>query len=176
MSAYDEFIHLAQSRYSCRDYDRTNIRRDLIEKVIEVARLAPSAVNRQPWKFIVADTPEMLAGIRSCYPREWLATAPAIIVAVGFHDRAWHRTSDGKDHTDIDLAIAVEHLCLAAASLGLGTCWICNFDNVRCARLLNLPANTEAIALIPIGYAAAGTHAPEKKRKPIDEILQWEPF
>ena len=114
----------------------------------------------------------MRQAIAECYPREWIKTAPAFIVAVGNHSEAWHRPSDGKDHTDIDLAIAIEHLCLAATSLGLGTCWVCNFDAKKCAELLRLPESAEPVAILPIGYPAESL-IPEKKRKPVDEIIQW---
>ena len=117
MSAYSDFMTLSAARYSCRNYAARTVARETLKKAIEAASLAPSAVNRQPWTFVVLDTPEMRQAIAECYPREWIKTAPAFIVAVGNHSEAWHRPSDGKDHTDIDLAIAIEHLCLAATSL-----------------------------------------------------------
>ena len=111
MSAYSDFMTLSAARYSCRNYAARTVARETLKKAIEAASLAPSAVNRQPWTFVVLDTPEMRQAIAECYPREWIKTAPAFIVAVGNHSEAWHRPSDGKDHTDIDLAIAIEHLC-----------------------------------------------------------------
>ena len=92
------------------------------------------------------------------------------IVACGNHAEAWHRKSDGKDHTDVDVSIAVEHLCLAATEQGLGTCWVCNFDTERCQQVMQLPEELEPIALIPIGYPSEEVIA-EKKRKPLDDIL-----
>lgn len=86
------------------------------------------------------------------------------------HEVSWHRKADGKDHADIDVAIAVEHLCLAAAEQGLGTCWVCNFDVDRCREVMHLPANLEPVVLIPLGYPADET-VPEKKRKTLPEIL-----
>ena len=105
----------------------------------------------------------------SCYKREWLATAPCIIVACVDHNESWHRRADNKDHADIDIAIAVEHLCLAAAEQGLGTCWVCNFDAPQCSEVLGLPENLEPAVLIPVGYAE--DEPTEKKRKPLNEIL-----
>lgn len=172
MSAYSDFMTLSAARYSCRNYATRTVARETLKKAIEAASLAPSAVNRQPWTFVVLDTPEMRQAIAECYPHEWIKTAPAFIVAVGNHSEAWHRPSDGKDHTDIDLAIAIEHLCLAATSLGLGTCWVCNFDAKKCAELLHLPESAEPVAILPIGYPAESL-IPEKKRKPVDEIIQW---
>ena len=91
------------------------------------------------------------------------------IVACVNHNESWHRRADNKDHADIDIAIAVEHLCLAAAEQGLGTCWVCNFDTPRCSEVLGLPENLEPAVLIPVGYAE--DEPTEKKRKPLNEIL-----
>lgn len=77
---------------------------------------------------------------------------------------------DGKDHADIDVAIAVEHLCLAATEQGLGTCWVCNFDVPLCREVLQLPVHIEPAVLIPVGYPAEQEMS-TKKRKSLDEIL-----
>ena len=80
------------------------------------------------------------------------------------------RPCDGKNHADIDIAIAVEHLVLAAAEVGLGSCWVCNFDAPLLARTFPLPQGYEAAALVPLGYPAVP--ATEKKRKPTEDV--WE--
>ena len=95
MSAYSDFMTLSAARYSCRNYAARTVARETLKKAIEAASLAPSAVNCQPWTFVVLDTPEMRQAIAECYPREWIKTAPAFIVAVGNHSEAWHRPSDG---------------------------------------------------------------------------------
>lgn len=172
-NAYPELYHLAQQRYSCRAYSPRRVEADTIKAVVDVARLAPSACNRQPWMFLVADSEEQRSAIAASYDREWARTAPEFIVACGLHDEAWHRGSDGKDHTDVDVAIAVEHLCLAASALGLGTCWVCNFDSTVIREAFGLPEGVEPVAIVPIGYPAEGSAAPEKKRKALDEILRW---
>ena len=119
--------------------------------------------------FRIVTDEAVLKTLYSCYKREWLATAPCIIVACVNHNESWHRRADNKDHADIDIAIAVEHLCLAAAEQGLGTCWVCNFDTPRCSEVLGLPENLEPAVLIPVGYAE--DEPTEKKRKPLNEIL-----
>ena len=83
MSAYSDFMTLSAARYSCRNYAARTVARETLKKAIEAASLAPSAVNCQPWTFVVLDTPEMRQAIAECYPREWIKTAPAFIVAVG---------------------------------------------------------------------------------------------
>ena len=115
MSAYNDFMTIATQRYSCRSYSDRRVERDVISLVIDAARLAPSATNRQPWTFHIVDGGDLKREITACYGREWILEAPALIIAVGDHNAAWHR-GDGKDHTDIDIAIAVEHICLAAAT------------------------------------------------------------
>lgn len=170
-----DFKDLAQRRYSVRSYQSTPVDHEQLLKVIGVALLAPSAVNFQPWKFVVVTDPELLAQLHGCYHREWFKTAPACIVAIGDHDKGWHRPTDGKDYTDMDVAIAVDHLMLAATEIGLGTCWICHFNAEKCAEIFDLPANFEAIAMIPIGYPNSET-IPEKKRKTLDQMVLWNKF
>ena len=111
--------------------------------------------------------------VEGCYQREWFADAPACVVACADHTRSWHRPNDGKDHADIDVAIAVDHLTLAAAEVGLGTCWVCNFDAKRCAAILHLPADVEPVVLVPMGYAAAENVVPTKKRKSPAELFTF---
>lgn len=177
ITSYPRFYELAASRYSCRNYKPVAVERDVLAAVVDAARLAPSACNRQPWFFVVIDNdgPQHDA-ILKAYDREWIATAPAYIVACGNHSEAWHRQNDGKDHTDIDVAIAVEHICLAAAAIGLQTCWVCNFDAPIVAKAIDAPEGVEPIAIIPIGYPADDAVVPEKKRKTTDEILRWGKF
>lgn len=168
-----QFRDLVQSRYSCRAYAPTPVDRGVICSVLETARLAPSACNRQPWKFIVVDDEESRRIIASAYSREWIVEAPAYIIACGDHNEAWHRGTDDKDHTDVDVAIAVEHICLAATSLELGTCWVCNFDADIIRKKFDIPEGIEPIAIIPIGYPVEDAIVPKKNRKALDEIAKW---
>lgn len=171
----DSFIELAKRRYSCRSYQKRDIPKNLVEKVLEASRIAPSAVNNQPCIFIVISEEPIKKMIASCYSRPWLESAPIIVVACGDHNRSWRR-ADGKDHCDIDLAIAIDHLTLSATDNGLATCWVCKFDAMKCAAILELPSNISPIALIPLGYPA-DTCNPDRhsdKRKPLKEIVFWE--
>ena len=141
ISKYPYFYDLVRERYSCRHYDASApVDDSIVKAILETAQLAPSACNRQPWTFVVvrdkATRQRLLHASRPSF-----VDAPVLIVACGHHEQAWHRPSDDKDHTDIDLAIAVEHICLAAAALDLGTCWVCSFDveAVRAQRFDRLP-------------------------------------
>lgn len=167
-----DFLELVKKRYSVRSYEEREIEKEKMDYVMECVRLAPSAVNFQPWHFYVVTQKEQLEKLMGTYKREWIQTAPCIIVACVNHDEAWHRRADNKDHSDVDISIAVEHLCLAAAEQGLGTCWVCNFDAKACSELMNLPANIEPVALIPIGYTSE-FESPEKKRKNMEEICTY---
>jgi len=130
--------------------------------------MAPSAVNKQPWKFHVISSEEDKAKLQQCYSRDWFKTAPMYIIASVMHDEEWVR-ADGKHHGNIDIAIAVEHLCLAATEQGLATCWVCNFDVSLCKDSFAIPENEEPAVLIPVGYAADAPS--EKKRKAIKDIV-----
>lgn len=174
--AYSQLLALAKERYSCRAYSDKPVDRATLMSVFDIVRLSPSACNRQPWKFVVADSEQQRKAIVDSYDREWIRSASNFIVCCGLHDEAWHRGCDGKDHTDVDLAIAIEHLCLAASSLGLGTCWVCNFNPAPIREAFALPDNVEPIALIPIGYPAEGSVVPEKKRKELSEIVGFGKF
>lgn len=170
---YNALIDLMTDRFSCRHYDtERKLDRSDIEKVLEAARIAPSACNRQPWQFLVIDDEKGRDAIISAYNRDWIAEAPAYIIALGNHDEAWHR-ADGKDHTDVDISIAVEHICLAATALGLATCWVCNFDAPKISQAFSLPDHIEPIVIIPIGYAAEQLARPKKSRKDAEQIIKW---
>ena len=150
-----------------------------LDYVMECVRFAPSAVNKQPWMFRIVKNEADKAKLQECYNREWFATAPMYIICSILHDEEWVR-SDGKHHGDIDIAIAVEHLCLAATEQGLATCWVCNFDAEKCKQLFAIAdrsaegrlfgKNEEPAVLIPIGYAA--DEPKEKKRKEMEEICK----
>jgi nitroreductase len=163
-----DFLELVKARYSCRNYQPTNVEQEKLDYIMECVRFAPSAVNKQPWLFHIVSSDEEKAKLQQCYNRDWFNTAPMYIMASILHDEEWVR-SDGKHHGNIDIAIAVEHLCLAATYEGLATCWVCNFDATLCKELFNLPENEEPAVIIPLGYAA--DEMKPKSRKAIVEII-----
>lgn len=169
------FLELATKRSSIRSFKTDEVEKEKLLYLLEAARMAPSAANFQPWQFVVVTEPELLKSIRAVYNRDWFFTAPAIIIALADHSKGWRRAHDGKDYTEIDVAIAIDHLTLAAAELGLGTCWVCNFDCDRCSDLFHIPENMEPIALIPVGYPAKSVKT-VKQREPLDQIVHWNSF
>ena len=162
------FLELTKARYSCRDYQPTSVEKEKLDYIMECVRFAPSAVNKQPCLFHIVTCEEYKAKLTQCYRRDWLKSAPMYIIASVLHDEEWVRF-DGKRHGDIDIAIAVEHLCLAATEQGLATCWVCNFDANLCMEQFGMPENEEPAVIIPLGYAADEMKA--KCRKAIDDIV-----
>lgn len=169
-----KFNDLITKRFSVRSYTNQKVSRETILEILEVARMAPSAHNFQPWHFIVVSEKNDLTELHEVYQREWFKDAPVCIVVCVDHHQSWKRKSDQKDFADVDAAIVIDHLVLKATEMGLGTCWVCHFDAVLASSLLKLPANIEPIALIPIGYTEAT--APVKNRKDLSEMIHWEKF
>jgi nitroreductase len=169
MSVYE----LMKQRCSVRKFEDRPVEKEKLLQVLDSARVAPSACNNQPWHFVVVQDDELRKKISG----RWGEAAPAIIVICGNHDESWHR-GDGKDHCDIDAAIAIDHMSLMAAELGLGTCWVCSFDAAGCHKTLGLPENLEAIALLPIGYpiAVSDPNRHDDDRKTLDEIVSWDGY
>ena len=132
-------LELIKKRCSVRKYAPTPVEKEKIDYILEAARLAPSAVNRQPWYFLLVTEQAGCEKIYACYSREWIQTAKSFIVVCGDHAQSWKRAGDDKDHVDVDAAIATEHICLAAAEQGLapaGSATLMPFVSVSC---LNCP-------------------------------------
>ncbi len=172
------FLELAKSRFSSRDYLNIPIENEKLLRVLEAGRVAPSAVNRQPWHFVVITKKERLKELSVVYHREWFNNAPVYIFMCGDVDKAWVRSADNKNHLDIDIAIATDHITLQASEIGLATCWICDFDVKQTKKLLNLPKNIEPIVVLTLAYPADKTDIKRHnwKRKNIKEIIHWENF
>jgi nitroreductase len=163
---------IIRTRRSVRSYTSQAIEPDKLDTVLESARLAPSACNCQPWLFIIVKETESREKLQACYEREWFKSAPVYIVACADHQQSWKRRADGKDHADIDLSIAIEHICLTAADLGLGTCWVCNFNVPLCREYFHLPEHVEPVAIIPIGYPDPQHPLQATPRKKLFEIVR----
>ncbi|MDF2487344.1 MAG: nfrA2 [Herbinix sp.] len=156
------FLELTKARYSVRGYQENEVEKD---------KMAPSAVNFQPVHLYVLEKKEDKEKLYEVYNREWFKEAPVVLAICGDHTKSWNR-KDGKDHCDIDAAIVIDHMTLAAVELGLGTCWICAFDAQRCHEILGLSDNLEVIALLTIGYANV-LPSTEKKRKSMEEFATF---
>jgi nitroreductase len=149
-----------------RDFSDRKVADADLATVLEAARWAPTACNRQPFRLVIVRQRKRLDRLCKAYRGDWLRTAPCIIVAIALPEEAWVRRPDRKNHAEIDLAIAIDHLTLAAADLGLGTCWICAFDPGAVATMLDLPATEVPVALIPLGHPV-GSPPADRPRKPL---------
>ncbi len=170
-----DFTELIRNRESIRNYDPSRpIPMEVLERILEAGRLAPSAVNYQPWKFLVISSPMMLAKVRECYAREWFKEAPHILVVVGYKDLAWKRSFDGYNSIETDMTIALDHLILGAENEGIGTCWIANYNPEILRKALDLKENEVVFCITPLGYQKPGfKKAGNKKRKPLDEVVTF---
>ncbi len=166
-----ELLEIAKRRYSVRAYKQKPVEDEKLQQVLEAARLAPTAANRQSFQLIVIHTAGKEEELRRIYPRPWFVQAPIVICACVIPDQAWVRR-DGKNYCDVDVAIAMDHLILAAAGLGLGTCWIGAFDPIATREILGLPDEVQPIAFTPLGYP--DDQPKEKKRKSIGELVRYE--
>ena len=167
-----KFIDLARTRYSVRSYAARPVAEDDLNTILEAARLAPSANNAQPWYFIVVRGEDARRAVARAYPRDWFRSAPVIIVVCSEPSAAWVRR-DGKNYSEVDAAIAMDHITLCAADLGLGTCWIAAFDPVTLSEALGLPAHVSPVVMTPLGYPTDSPPA-RKSRKPLPEIVHYE--
>jgi nitroreductase len=166
-----KFNDLVYQRYSVREYKKDSIEEDKLQKILAAARIAPTAANRQPFRLILIHTSGKEERLREIYNRDWFVSAPIVICACGIPELGWVR-ADGKSYLDVDIAIVMDHLSLAAADLGLGTCWVASF-NVKAARnFLNIPEEAEPVVFMTLGYPADVRE--EKERKDLNELISYE--
>ncbi len=170
-----EFRELVGARSSVRDYDPSRpVPAAVLERILEAGRLAPSAANRQPWRFIVASSPEALTKVRRCYGKPWFQDAPRVLAVTGSVKAAWTRQMDGWNSLETDLAIAMDHLVLAAAAEGVATCWIANFQPDVLRAALGLDADQRVFAITPLGYPRQGVNATRpKERATFDQVVEF---
>lgn len=165
------FQELINFRYSVRAYKNIPVEEDKLLKVLEAARLAPTASNRQPFKVIVIHTDGRQNELLSIYTREWFVQAPLVLCLCGLSSTAWVRR-DGKQYLEVDIGIVMDHIVLAAADLGLGTCMIAAFDATHARTVLSIPDEAEPLLFTPLGYPADTLRV--KERKDINELVRYE--
>jgi nitroreductase len=163
-----DLYQVIRERRSVRNYLATPIAKEILDRLWEAVRLAPSACNIQPWRFLVLNSAEATEPLRRLLG-EWVFTAPLVVVGLGNSKLAWSR--DGQSIHPIDVAIAMEHLVLAAAAEKLGTCWICAFDRRAVSRVLDLSPEWDPVVITPLGYPR--DDSPRTPRKPVSEIIHF---
>jgi nitroreductase len=170
-----EFYDLIKTRESIRDYDPDKpVQKEVLMRILEAGRLAPSAANRQAWTFVLVSSKEKLEEVRTCYHREWFKQAPHILVVVGDQSKSWERSYDAYNSIETDLAIAMDHMILAAENEGVSTCWIIAFDYDKLAKSLDLKENEVIYCITPLGYPHDGFQKKNQKiRKPFEEVVRF---
>ncbi len=168
----DVFTAVSQRR-SVRAYKAVEVEQEKLKKVLEAARLSPSAGNRQDWKFIVArekETKKKLA--RAAFGQSFIGEAPVVLVACGTESKAV--MACGQPTHTVDVSIACAFMILQACELGLGTCWIGAFEEDDVKRILEIPKSVRAVAMIPLGYPDEDPSP--RSRKGLDQIVCLEKF
>ena len=167
-----EYSKLIATRYSVRAYRSDPVEDEKLNAVLEAARLAPTAANRQPVQLVVMHTDGREEEIGKIYRKPWFVQAPIVIGVCAISSLAWVRESDRFNARMIDAAIVADHLILEAANQGLGTCWVAAF-NVEAARsVMGLPDEAEPVVFTPLGYPA--DQPGPKVRKPLGELVRYE--
>jgi nitroreductase len=168
-----EFYDVIKKRRSIRKYKPDAVSDEVLNRILEAAHLAPSGKNGQPWRFIVVRNPEVRQKlVKSCRDQLYISEAPVVIVGVANEDESYQKQGCYMKSWPIDLAIAFDHLILAATVEGLGTCWIGAFDEKEVKKVLNIPEHLRVVCLTPLGYAD-GEPKP-KPRKALGEIVFYD--
>lgn len=167
----NEFLKLAASRYSCRGFSRQTVTDAQIDLILEAARLAPTAVNKQPVHIWVVKDATLREQLKQA--TKYTFDAPVIFIVACKEADAWVRAVDGKNGAQTDAAIVGTHLMLQVADLGLGTTWVGSFDPVVLGQLIpEMPAKGYyPMALFPVGYPDAGPSPRHDSRKPLEELV-----
>ena len=166
-----DILSLSRERFSARKFTSEAVSQEDLEYILESVRLAPSACNKQPWHWLIVRSDEAKQQLQQAYDRPWFKTAPMYVVGMKNVEENWVRKYDEKPHGDIDVAIATEHLCLAATERGLGTCWVCAFDPAIVRQHFHREG-FEPVVIVPVGHIAEDCPRGEKKRKAMEEIVE----
>jgi len=160
-----------RARRSVRAYEKKDVEEAKLARVLEAARLAPSASNRQALRLVVVrDEATRLKLAKAASSQMFIAEAPVVLAAVAT-DPARTMACGEKSGT-VDCAIALDHVSLAAVAEGLGTCWIGAFDEPAVRAILGIPDSCRVVELMPLGYPAESPAA--RARKPLDEFISYD--
>lgn len=163
-----EYFDLIQQRTSVRSYKSDPVEEEKLNKILEAARLAPTAANRQAFKVVVIRTPGREQELKKIYNKDWFAQAPIILGVYSVPEKNWVR-SDQKNYSDVDAAIVMDHIILAAVNLGLGTCWVGAFNPEAARKIVGSKGALEPVVFTPVGYTD-GIES-KKVRKSLEDIL-----
>jgi len=172
-----DFYKVIRTRRSVRSFKKEPIPDEVLNRVLDTARVAPSGGNRQPWKFIlVKDERLRQRMVAACNDQKFMMDAPLIVVACGQKLPINRGGYMGEMSILLDVSIAFTHLILAARAEGLGTCWIGAFNNKEIKKLLKVPNEYEVVAATPLGYPSTDVFTNPGNRKNLDEIVSLNKF
>ncbi|QQY78813.1 nitroreductase [Keratinibaculum paraultunense] len=167
-----DVLSAIKDRRSIRKYSDKPVEEEKLLKVLEAARLAPSARNEQNWKFIVVKDPETKEKLTEAIGQSFVGEAPIILVSCGTETKSVMR--GGQPRYTVDLSIATAYMILEAYEQGLGTCWLGSYDEDKVKKVLGIPEDVRVVAITPLGYPAESP-AP-RPRKELDEIVCYDKF
>ncbi len=179
------FMDLVLTRQSTRKYADLAVPKETLLKCLEAARLAPSASNSQPWKFIIVDDPEKKDALaKTTYDsvlsfNKFVNQAPVMVVITLEKEKAVTRIGRAvkkKEWRLMDVGITAQHFCLQAEELGLGTCMIGWFYEQKAKELLNVPEHVSIALMLSVGYPPEGYRIRKKTRKPLDELISYNKY
>ncbi|MFQ6095813.1 MAG: nitroreductase family protein [Candidatus Bathyarchaeia archaeon] len=172
-----DFYEVIRTRRSIRSYRPDPVPEEVLNRVLDAARIAPSGSNRQPWKFIIVkDETVKRRLIPACGNQSFIAEAPVVIVACG-HNINYNRGGYMGDMSVlVDVSIAFTHLILAARAEGLGTCWIGAFNNEEVKKILGIPNDVNVVGITPLGYPKDEKFREPGSRKSLDGIVSTDKF
>ncbi len=164
-----------KSRKSVRKYRRDPVPEESLKKILNAARMAPTAENFQPWKIIVVTDEDIKRKlVPACNNQRFVAEAPVVLVACGLPDEAYPIMGGYMNSYPVDVAIVLDHLMLAAASEGLGTCWIGSFKEEKVAETVGVPQEAKVVALTPLGYPAEEMERTDRKN--LTELVSYNKY
>lgn len=163
-----DYFELIQKRHSVRAYKSMPVEKEKLDKILEAARLAPTAANRQGFKIVLISTDGKKEELKKIYNSNWFVEAPYVLCICSIPERCWVRR-DNKNYSDVDAAIVMDHIVYAATALGLGTCWIGAFDVEAAKNILELDNSLHPIVFTPIGYEQDASY--RRMRRPLEELV-----
>lgn len=167
-----EFTEVVKNRRSIREYSDKPVPEDVLKRVLEAARIAPSGRNAQAWKFVVVRDAAKRLLLAQAANQPFIGQAPVIIAPVALvPDRLM---MCGVPSYAVDMGIAMEHIVLAAFNEGLGTCWIGAFSQEKAREALGVPDKYKVVTVMPLGYPKQKPDA--RPRKSLEEIVCWNTF
>jgi nitroreductase len=172
---YEGFFQLIRNRRSIRAFSpEKQVSDEQIERILEAGRVAPTASNKQPGRVHLVRDSNILRELHRSYPRDWFSKAPAVLVISGNREDAWVRSFDGYNSLEIDIAIMMDHMILAAESEGVSTCWIIAFEPEIVRNALSLGKNEIPFVMTPLGFFPDGYEKREMpERKSLVELVTY---